>query len=117
MKPFAVTAEEKVLTAGDGARFRDSSRPVMSRPEWTRLERGRPRRKPRAGAGPERNPQRGRFWTYVRDDRPFGGLAGRRVLLFGRSWRRASRATFGELCRIDAGTPKTLLASSKLVTS
>ena len=35
----------------------------------------------------------GRCWTYVRDDRPFGGAgaAGRAVLLLARSRRRASR--------------------------
>ncbi len=47
----------------------------------------------------------GRLWTYVRDDRPFGGPDPPAAVFFysPRSRRRASRAASGELCRADAG--------------
>ena len=45
----------------------------------------------------------GRLWTYVRDDRPFAGPDPPAAVFFYSAWRRASRAPFGQLCRIDAG--------------
>ena len=104
-------------SGGEGAHrrrrgtVRESSRPVMSWPKWTRLERGRPRQKPPAGAGQERNPQSGRFWTYVRDDRPFGGLDPPAAVVFyscdrGGEHPEQHLASYG---RIDAGRPQNIV--------
>ena len=47
----------------------------------------------------------GRLWTYVRDDRPFGGTAPPAAVFFysPRSRRRASRAASRRLCRDSPG--------------
>ena len=96
---LSTLADQVGACAGPAAALRADPRPCVRRraAAWRRHDRCR--------CWPRARPMTGRMWTYVRDDRPFGGRRRRRRCSSTRRDRRGEHPErhLDELCRHPAG--------------